>query len=88
MVYKIDENVYLIKDKYTFKEEVFLDKGRTVYCLTAANGDVIHGLLHSLPTTPRAPDRDVCGSPSPPGLPSCRKACRLGRRILRSWKRG
>ena len=53
MVYKINENVYLIKDKYTFKEEVFLDKGRTVYCLTAANGDVIHGLLQSLIRLPK-----------------------------------
>ena len=48
MVYILDENVYLKKNKYTFKEQTFWDKGRTFYCLTAANGDVIHGLLQSL----------------------------------------
>ena len=47
MIYKIDEYVYLLKDKYTFKKEMFLDNGRLVYCLTAVKGDVIHGLLQS-----------------------------------------
>ena len=47
MIYKLNEFVYLIKDKYTFKEQTFLDNNRLVYCLVAANGDVIHGLWQS-----------------------------------------
>ena len=53
MVYILDENVYLKKNKYTFKEQTFWDKGRTFYCLTVANGDVIHGLLQSLIRLPK-----------------------------------
>ena len=47
MIYKINEYVYLIKGKYTFKEQMFLDKSRLVYCLVAIKGNVIHGLLQS-----------------------------------------
>ena len=47
MFYKVDEYIYLKKDKYTFKEEIILDNGRRVYCLTAISGDVVHGLLQS-----------------------------------------
>ena len=48
MIYSLDENVYLVKDKYTFKEQIFIDNGIKVYCLVAVNGDVIHGLLQSI----------------------------------------
>ena len=47
MFYKINEYIYLKKDKYTFKKEIILDNGRKVYCLTAVNGDDVHGLLQS-----------------------------------------
>ena len=47
MFYKLNEYVYLSKDKYTFKEWLILDNHRLVYCLVAVNGDVIHGLLQS-----------------------------------------
>ena len=47
MIYKLNEYVYLTKDKYTFKEQTFLDNNRLVYCLVAINGDVVHGLLQS-----------------------------------------
>ena len=47
MFYKLDEYVYLIKDKYTFKEVLILDNNRLVRCLVAVNGDVVHGLLQS-----------------------------------------
>ena len=48
MIYSLDEYVYLVKDKYTFKEQSFIDKGIKVYCLVAVNGDVVHGLLQSI----------------------------------------
>ena len=47
MFYKLDEYVYLIKDKYTFKEVLILDNNRLVRCLVAVNGDAVHGLLQS-----------------------------------------
>ena len=47
MIYKLDEYVYLVKDKYTFKEQTILDNNRLVYCFVAVKGDVIHGLLQS-----------------------------------------
>ena len=47
MIYKINEYVYLIKDKYTFKKQMFLDNKKLVYCLVAIKGNVIHGLLQS-----------------------------------------
>ena len=47
MIYKINEYVYLVKDKYTFKKQMFLDNKRLVYCLVAIKGNVIHGLLQS-----------------------------------------
>ena len=48
MFYKLNEYVYLKKNKYTFKEETILDNGRTIYCLVAVKGGVVHGLLQSL----------------------------------------
>ena len=47
MIYKLDEYVYLVKDKYTFKEQTILDNNRLVYCLVAISGGVVHGLLQS-----------------------------------------
>ena len=47
MFYKLDEYVYLVKDKYTFKEVLILDNNRLVHCLVAVNGDTVHGLLQS-----------------------------------------
>ena len=48
MIYKLNEYVYLKENKYIFKEQLFLDNGRKVYCLVAVSGDVVHGLLQSL----------------------------------------
>ena len=49
MVYKLNEYVYLRKDKYTFKGQAFLNNNnRLVYCLVAINGGVTHCLLQSL----------------------------------------
>ena len=47
MVYKVNEFIYLIKDKYTFKEQIFLDNNKLVYCLVAIKDDVVHGLFQS-----------------------------------------
>ena len=43
----VEEYVYLIKDKYTFKEELILDSNykRLIHCFVVVNGDVIHCLL-------------------------------------------
>ena len=48
MIWKLNEYVYLKKDKYTFKEQTFLDGYLKVYCLVAINGDVVHGLWEGL----------------------------------------
>ena len=47
MIYKLNEYVYLIKDKYTFKEELILDNNykKLIYCFVVVDGDVVYGLL-------------------------------------------
>ena len=49
----VNEHVYFVKDKYTFKQQLILDNNLLVYCFVVSNGDVIHCLLESFmePTT-------------------------------------
>ena len=49
MIYKLKEYVFLKKDKYTFKEQLFLNNNnKLVYCLVAVKGRVVECLLQSL----------------------------------------
>ena len=49
MIYKLNEYVYLKKNKYTFKEQLFLNNNkRLVYCFVAVKGRVVECLLQSL----------------------------------------
>ena len=49
MIYKLNEYVYLKKDKYTFKEQLFLNNNnRLVYCFVAVKDGVTECLLQSL----------------------------------------
>ena len=49
MIYKLDEHVYLKKDKYTFKEQLFWNNNnRFVYCFVAVKDGVTECLLQSL----------------------------------------
>ena len=49
MIYKLNEYVYLKKDKYTFKEEIFWNNNnRLVYCFVAVKDGVVECLLQSL----------------------------------------
>ena len=49
MIYKLNESVYLKKNKYTFKEQLFLNNNnRLVYCFVAVKGGVVECLLQSL----------------------------------------
>ena len=43
----VNEYVYLVKDKYTFKEQLILDNKKLVYCFVVVSGDVVHCLLQS-----------------------------------------
>ena len=47
MIFKVNDFVYLVKNKCTFKEQQFLDNGRLVYCLVAVEDGAVHGLLQS-----------------------------------------
>ena len=48
MFYKLNEFIYLKTDKYIFKEQKILDKGKLIYCLVAVNKDgAVDGLLYS-----------------------------------------
>ena len=44
-ILKLNECVYLIKDKYTFKEELILDNNMLVYCFVVVDDGVVYGLL-------------------------------------------
>ena len=49
MIYKLNECVYLTKDKYTFKEQLFLNNNNIlVYCFVAVKNGVVDCLLQSL----------------------------------------
>ena len=49
MIYKLNEYVYLKKNKYTFKVQTFLNNNnRIVYCFVAVKGGAIDCLLQSL----------------------------------------
>ena len=49
MIYKINECVYSKKNKYTFKEQIFLNANKKlVYCFVAVKGGAIECLLQSL----------------------------------------
>ena len=49
MIYKLYENVFLKKNKYTFKEQLFLNNNnRLVYCFVASKNGVVDCLLQSL----------------------------------------
>ena len=49
MIYKLNEYVYLKKNKYTFKEQLFWNNNnRFVYCFVAVKGRCVDCLLQSL----------------------------------------
>ena len=49
MIYKINDYIYKKKNKYTFKEEIFLNNNkRLVYCFVAIKDGVIDCLLQSI----------------------------------------
>ena len=49
MIYKLNEYVYLKKNKYTFKEELFLNNNnKLVYCFVVVKNGVVECLLQSL----------------------------------------
>ena len=56
----VNEYVYFIKDKYTFKEQLILDNRliyKIVYCFVVVDGDVVHCLLQSY-EKPTADEKD------------------------------
>ena len=49
MIYKINDSVYFKKNKYTFKEQIFLNDNKIlVYCFVVAKGRTVECLLQSL----------------------------------------
>ena len=49
MIYKLDEYIYVKKDKYTFKSELYLNNNnRLVYCFVVTKGRNTECLLQSL----------------------------------------
>ena len=48
MIYKLNECIYKKQNKYTFKEELFLNNNRLVYCFVAVKGRAVKCLLESL----------------------------------------
>ena len=49
MIYKLDECIYLKKNRYIFKEQLFLNNNnKLVYCFVAAKGGVVECLLQSI----------------------------------------
>ena len=49
MIYKLDESVYLKKNKYTFNEQIFLNNNnKLVYCFVAVKNGAVKCLLQSL----------------------------------------
>ena len=49
MIYKVNEYVYLKKNKYTFKEQLFLNNNnRLVYCFVVVKNGATECLLQSL----------------------------------------
>ena len=55
MIYKLNEYVYLKKDKYTFKEELYLNNNNLpIYCLVAKKGRCVDCLLEGYRAFPKA----------------------------------
>ena len=49
MIYKLDECIYLKKNKYIFKEQLFLNNNnKLVYCFVAIKSGVVECLLQSI----------------------------------------
>ena len=49
MIYKLNECIYLKKNKYTFKDQLFLNNNNIlVYCFVAKKGRCVDCLLQSL----------------------------------------
>ena len=58
MFYKVNDFVYLKTNKYTFKEQTFLDNKKLIYCLVAVEDGVVHGLLQSFFYRPTIDEKD------------------------------
>ena len=48
MIYKLDECIYLKKNKYTFKTELFWKNSMLIYCFVASKDGAVVCLLQSL----------------------------------------